>query len=166
MSGDYSEEVQVKPPRLRLPQTIQYSEWRKLCFNSSDGTSICRMTSSGTDDLDQLVARVDLIQRADGPARLQLFVPQGANLQQGVKVSIDQGQQTQIPFTWCLTNICIAADAVKPSLIAELESGKSLKLELTDLNSSSVALTLPLDPFSAVRKGAAAQTFDFGLDEE
>ncbi|SFI42797.1 invasion associated locus B family protein [Bradyrhizobium sp. Gha] len=166
VSGDYSEEVQVKPPRLRLPQTIQYSEWRKLCFNSSDGTSICRMTSSGTDDLDQLVARVDLIQRADGPARLQLFVPQGANLQQGVKVSIDQGQQTQIPFTWCLTNICIAADAVKPSLIAELESGKSLKLELTDLNSSSVALTLPLDPFSAVRKGAAAQTFDFGLDEE
>nr|WP_246250214.1 invasion associated locus B family protein [Bradyrhizobium cajani] len=160
------EELQLKPPRVSLPPKIHYSDWRKLCFNSSDKTTICRTTSTGTDDIGQVVTRVDLIQRADGPARLQLFVPQGVNLQSGVQVSIDQGQPTQIPFNWCLTNICIAADAVKPSLIAELESGKSLKLELTDLNSSSVALTLSLDQFATVRKGAAAQTFDFGLDGE
>jgi invasion protein IalB len=112
------------------------------------------------------VARVDLIQRADGPARLQLFLPQGANLQRGVNVSVDQGRPTQIPFNWCLTNICIAAASVETSLIAELESGKNLKLELTDLTFSSVALTLSLDKFAAVRKGAAAQTFDFGMDQE
>jgi hypothetical protein len=41
-----------------------------------------------------------------------------------------------------------------------------MKLELTDLHSSSVELTLPLDQFAAARKGAPAQTFDFGLDEE
>jgi hypothetical protein len=41
-----------------------------------------------------------------------------------------------------------------------------MKLELTDLNSSSVGLTLSLDQFAAVRKGAPARTFDFGLDEE
>jgi invasion protein IalB len=123
-------------------------------------------TSTGTDDLDQ-VARVDLIQRADGPARLQLFVPQGADLQQGVKVTIDKGRPTQIPFNWCLTNnICIAAAPAKASLVAELESGKNLKLELTDLNSPSVALTLSRDQFAAVRKGVPKQTFDFGLDED
>jgi invasion protein IalB/pimeloyl-ACP methyl ester carboxylesterase len=160
------EELQAQPPRLRLPQKIQYSAWRKLCFESSDGTTICRTTSTGTDDLDQVVTRVDLVQRADGPARLQLFVPQGANLQRGVNVTIDQGSPTQIPFSWCLTNICIAAAPVEASLIAKLETGKEMKLELTDLHSSSVELTLPLDQFAAVRKGAPAQTFDFGLDEE
>ena len=165
-SSGSSAKVQAKPPRLRLPQEIHYSDWQKLCFESSDDTTICRTTSTGTDDLDQVVTRVDLIQRADGPARLQLFVPQRANLQQGVKVTVDQGRPTQIPFNWCLTNICIAADRVEASLIAELESGKNLKLELTDLNSSPVALTLSLDQFAAVRKGAPAQTFDFGLDEE
>jgi invasion protein IalB len=165
-SGSSADELQAKPPRLRLPQKIQFSNWQKLCFESSDDTTICRTTSTGTDDLNQVVARVDLIQRADGPARLQVFVPQGANLQQGVKVTIDQGRATQIPFNWCLTNICIAADRVEPSLVAELESGRNLKLELTDLNSSPVALTLSLDQFAAVRKGAPAQTFDFGLDEE
>nr|WP_283848083.1 invasion associated locus B family protein [Bradyrhizobium sp. NAS80.1] len=151
---------------MRIPEKIQYSNWRKLCFESSDGTTMCRTTSTGTDDLDQAVARVDLIQRADGPARLQIFVPQGANLQRGVAVTIDQGQPTQIPFNWCLTNICIAAAPVEPSLIAQLESGKSLELGLTDLNSSSVTLTLSLDQFAAARKGAPAQAFDFGLDEE
>ena len=101
-SSSSAEELQAKPPRLRLPQRIQYSAWRKFCFESSDDTTICRTTTTGTDDLDQVVARVDLIQRADGPARLQLFVPQGANLQDGVKVTIDQGRPTQIPFNWCL----------------------------------------------------------------
>jgi len=165
-SSSSAKEFEAKPPRLRLPQKIQFSNWQKLCFESSDDTTICRTTSNGTDDLNQVVAGVDLIQRADGPARLQLFVPQGANLQQGVKVTVDQGRPTQIPFNWCLTNICIAADRVEASLIAELESGKNLKLELTDLNSSPVTLTLSLDQFAAVRKGAPAQTFDFGLDEE
>jgi invasion protein IalB/pimeloyl-ACP methyl ester carboxylesterase len=166
-SGSSAEEFQIKPPRVKLPQKIQYTEWQKLCFDSSDGTTICRTTSTATDDLDQVAARVDLIHRADGPARLQLFVPQGANLQRGVNVTIDdKGPPTTIPFNWCLTNICIAAAPVQASLIAKLESGKKLKLELTDLNSSSVALTLSLDQFAAVRKGAPAQTFDYGLDEE
>jgi len=165
-SSSSAEELQAKPPRLRLPQRIQYSAWRKFCFESSDDTTICRTTTTGTDDLDQVVARVDLIQRADGPARLQLFVPQGANLQDGVKATIDQGRPTQIPFNWCLANICIAADTVEASLIAELESGKNLKLELAGLNSPSVALILPLDQFAAVRKEAPTQTFDFGLDDE
>jgi len=165
-SSSSAEELQAKPPRLRLPQRIQYSAWRKFCFESSDDTTICRTTTTGTDDLDQVVARVDLIQRADGPARLQLFVPQGANLQDGVKATIEKGRPTQIPFNWCLANICIAADTVEASLIAELESGKNLKLELAGLNSPSVALILPLDQFAAVRKEAPTQTFDFGLDEE
>ncbi len=161
-----NEELQARPPRVRLPQTIQYSSWRKLCFNSSDGTAICRTTSTGTDDVGQVVTRVDLIRRADGAARLQLFVPQGANLQKGIKVSVDQGLPTHISFNWCLTNICIAAAPVNSDLIAKLDSGKQLKLELVDLNSSSVALTLPLGQFATVRKGAPAETFDFGMDQE
>ena len=161
-----SADQRFKAPRVRLPQDIKFSAWEKLCFDSSDGTSICRTTSTGTDDLDQVVARVDLIQRADGPARLQLFMPQGANLQDGVKVTIDQGQPTQIPFNWCLTNICIAAGPVKASLIAELETGKNVKFQLTDLNSSPVELTFSLDQFAAVRKGTPKETFDFGLDQE
>jgi len=149
-----------------VPENIQYSTWRKLCFASSDGTTTCRTTSTGTDDLDQVLVRVDLIERADGPARLQLFVPQGANLNHGVKVTVDQGSSTQVPFNWCLTNICIAARAIDPTVAAQMEAGQQLKLELTDLNFSSVAINLPLKQFAAVHKEPPAQTFDFKLDQE
>lgn len=165
-SSSPQKESQARPPRVRLPENIQYSTWRKLCFASSDGTTICRTTSTGTDDLDQVLVRVDLIERADGPARLQLFVPQGANLQHGVKVTVDQGSPIQVPFNWCLTNICIAALGIDPPMTAQMEAGQQLKLELTDLNSSSVAINLPLKQFAAVHKEPPAQTFDFKLDQE
>jgi invasion protein IalB/dienelactone hydrolase len=160
------QEPSLAPPRLNLPQNIHYSTWQKLCFDSSDKTKLCRITLTGTDDLEQVIVRVDLIERADGRARLQLFVPQGANLQHGVNVKIDQGRSTQIPFTWCLTNICIAADAVDPTLIAELENGQNLKLELTSFNSSPLSLNLPIGEFGAARNAAPAHTYNFGLDEE
>ena len=165
-SSPRQELQEARPPRVRLPENIQYSTWQKLCFDSSDGTTLCRTTSSGTDELDQVLVRVDLIERADGPARLQLFVPQGANLQHGVKVTVDQGSTTEVPFIWCLTNICIAARAIDPTVAAQMEAGQQLKLELTDLDFSSVAINLPLKQFAGVHKGLPAQTFDFKLDQE
>ena len=166
-SSSPEQELQAaRPPHLRLPENIQFSAWQKFCFNSSDGTTLCRTTSTGTDDLDQVVVRVDLIERADGPARLQLVVPQGGNLQHGVKVTVDQGSPTQVPFTFCLSNICIAALAIDPTVAAQMEAGQQLNLELTDLNSSPVAINLTLKQFAAVHKGPPAQTFDFDLDQE
>ena len=67
-------------------------------------------------------------------------------------MTIDQGSPAQVPFNWCLTNICIAARGIEPTLSAQMEAGQQLKLELTDLNSSSVAINLPLDQFAKARK--------------
>ena len=45
-----NEDFEVRPPRVQLPKNIQYSAWRKLCFKGSDGATLCRTTSSGTED--------------------------------------------------------------------------------------------------------------------
>ena len=63
-----NEDFQVRPPRVQLPQNIQYSAWRKLCFKGSDGATLCRTTSTGTEDTGEVVVRVDLIERPDGGA--------------------------------------------------------------------------------------------------
>jgi invasion protein IalB len=152
---------------VQLPQNIQYSAWRKLCFKGSDGATLCRTTSTGTDDTGQAVVRVDLIERPDGgAARLQLFVPKGLNLAAGVKATVDQAAPTTIQYNWCLTNICIAADLANPILIGEMESGQTLKIEQADFNSSTVAMNVPLNQFAAAHKGAPAETFDFQLDND
>ncbi|MBI5264448.1 MAG: invasion associated locus B family protein [Bradyrhizobium sp.] len=167
-----NEGPQFRPPRVQLPQNIQYSAWRKLCFEGSDGVTLCRTTSTGKEDTGQVVIRVDLIERADGvertgrAARLQLFVPQGLNLAMGVKATVDQGAPTRIPYSFCLTNICIAADPASPRLIDEMETGQTLKIEQADFNSSTVAMNVPLNQFAAAHQGPPAETYDFGLDDD
>jgi invasion protein IalB len=161
-----NEELQLRPPRVQLPENIQYSSWRKLCFKGSDGATLCRTTSTGTQDTGEVVVRVDLIERPDGGvARLQLFVPQGSNLAMGVKATVDQAAPTKFPYNFCLTNICIAADHVSPTLIGEMESGQTLKIELSDFKSSTVTMNVPLNQFAEAHKGQPAETYDYNIDD-
>ena len=160
-----NEHSELRPPRVQLPKNIQYSAWRKFCFKGSDGATLCRTTSSGTEDTGEVVVRVDLIERiGTDAARLQLFVPQGFNLTMGVTATVDQAAPTKFPYNFCLTNICIAADHVSAKLIGELESGQTLKIEQADFNSSTVALNIPLSQFAAAHKGPPAETYDFNID--
>ena len=90
-------DFQLRPPRVQLPKSIKYSAWRKLCFKGSDGATLCRTTSTGTEDSGEVVVRIDLIERLDsGAARLQLFVPQGLNLTMGVKATVRSGSANHI----------------------------------------------------------------------
>lgn len=60
----------------------------------------------------------DLVEReGEGSARLQLFLPVGLYLPAGVQLTIDRGSVYRIPYVWCLTNACIAADLASPQLI-------------------------------------------------
>jgi len=86
-------------------------------------------------------------------------------LQAGVKLMIDQGRPFQIPYSWCLTNACIAADLADPKLINEMESGQNLILEVVDSNILSVSSSISLSQFASVRHGAPVQTFDQAIDE-
>ena len=127
---------------------------------------VCRTTISGTFATGQIAVRVYVTEReGDSVARLQLFLPVGLYMPPGVKLSVDKGTAHKIPFTWCLTNTCIAGDAAKPALLRELEAGKNLTVEVVDTNLLAVTTSLPLGQFASVRKGAPAQTFEQKIDE-
>ena len=159
-------EAEVGPRGQHMPRDIKYSAWRKNCFKTSDAKTLCRTTSEGTWNTDQMAVRVDLIEREGGSARLQIFVPVGLYLQPGVKVTIDQGAPMQVPYSWCLTNICVAATPASPELIKAMASGLKLTLEVVDSNILSVATTLPLDQFAAARNAPPTQVFEFLNDDE
>jgi invasion protein IalB len=160
-----NENFEIRPPRVQLPKNIRYSAWRKLCFKGSDGATLCRTTSTGTEDTGEVVLRVDLIERVDNDAaRVQLFVPQGLNLTMGVMVTVDQAAPTKFPYNFCLTNICIAADHASSKLIGEMESGQMLKIEQAGFNSSTIAMNIPLNRFAAAHKGPPSETYDFNID--
>ena len=150
----------------REARNIKYGDWEKLCFKPGGAKMVCRTTISGTFETGQTAVRVYVTEReGDSSARLQLFLPVGLYMPAGAKLSIDKGTAYKIPFTWCLTNTCIAADAAQPALLRELEAGKNLTVEVVDTNLLAVTTLLPLAQFAAARKGAPAQTFEQAIDE-
>ena len=164
--NDKSAGAEVAPRGQREAREITYSDWRKTCFKTPGTNMVCRTSITGTFATGQSAVRIDLIEReGDKAARLQLFLPVGLYLPAGVKIAIDQGGGYRIPYMWCLTNTCIAADVADPGLLKEMETGQKLVLELVDSSVLSVTTTLPIDRFAAVRRGDPAQTFEQNIDE-
>jgi invasion protein IalB len=150
----------------RKTREIKYGDWRRFCFKPAGTKMVCRTTISGTWETGQTAVRFDLIEReGDGTARLQIFLPVGLYLQAGVKLTVDQGSPYRIPYVWCLTNACIAADLADPKAIREMESGQTLLLEVVDSNVLAITTSLPLNQFAAIHQGAPTQIFDQAIDE-
>jgi len=165
-TGDKSQgEVAPQGQRATIRQ-IKYGDWQKFCFKTPGSNQVCRTTISGNFDTGQSAVRADLIEReGEGKARLQLFLPVGMYLQAGVKLTVDQGKPHQIPYVWCLTNACIAANVGDAALIREMERGQKLQLDVVDSGMQSVTTTLPLNQFASVRQGAPVRSFEQDIDE-
>ncbi|NEV00809.1 invasion associated locus B family protein [Bradyrhizobium sp. UFLA 03-164] len=156
---------EVAPRGTRAARDIKYGEWQKLCFNAAGAKTLCRTTITGTFATGQTAVRIDLVEREDGTDRIQLFLPVGMYLQAGVKLSVDQKQIYRLPYTWCVTNMCIAADVADPRLLEEMDGGKALSIDVVDSSILTVTTSVPLDRFATVRKGAPALTLDQAIDE-
>ena len=164
--NEKSASQEFAPRGQRAAREIKYSDWRKTCFKAHETKMVCRTSITGTFETGQPAVRIDLIEReGDKVPRLQLFLPVGLYLQAGVKITIDQGASYQIPYMWCLTNTCIAADVADPKLLKEMETGQKLLLEVVDSSVLTVSTSLPLNQFATVRRGTPAQTFEQAIDE-
>jgi invasion protein IalB len=150
----------------REAKDITYGDWQKLCFKAGGAPMLCRTSITGKFPTGQTAVRVDLIERADAPtARLQLFVPVGMYLQHAPKLTVDQSAPFRVPYTWCVTNLCIAADVAAQKTIKEMESGKTLTLELVDSNLLALTTSVPLAQFASAHKGAPAKTLEQYVEE-
>jgi invasion protein IalB len=156
----------VAPRGQREAKDVTFGDWQKLCFKAGGAPTLCRTSITGKFPTGQMAVRVDLIEREDAPtARLQLFVPVGMYLQHPAKLSVDQGSPVYIPYSWCLANACIAADVAAPRIVKEMQSGKTLTLEVVDSNLLALTTSVPLAQFAAVHKGAPAKTLEQYVDE-
>lgn len=150
----------------REARAIKYGDWQKICFKPGGAKMVCRTAISGAFETGQTAVRIYVTEReGDGTARLQLFLPVGLLVRSGVKLTVDKGITHKIPFSWCMTNTCIAGAPASPALLRELDRGKTLILEVVDTNMLAVTTSLPLDKFAAVRKGKPAQVFEQTIDE-
>ena len=164
---DKPSEAEVGPRGQHMPRNITYSAWRKLCFEDTLGKTVCRTTTSGSWDTGQTAVRIDLVERkGDNATRMQIFLPVGLYLQPGVKVTIDEEAAVHIPYSWCLTNTCVAGNLLAPRLVHAMESGRKLTLKVVDSNLLTIATAVSLDQFAAAHRGPPAKTYEIPNDEE
>ncbi len=150
----------------RETKEVTFGDWQKLCYKAGGTPRLCRTSITGKFPTGQVAIRVDLIEREDSPkARLQLFVPVGMYLQLPPKLTVEQGQAQQVPYTWCLTNMCVASDVADANFVAAMDVGKTMTLDVVDPNLITVTTAIPLTQFAAVHKGDPAKTFEQQIDE-
>ena len=158
--------TEIAPRGQREVKDITYGDWRKLCFKPGGSKTLCRTSITGTFTTGQVAVRVDIVEREGDPtARLQVFSPVGMYLPKPAKLTIDQGEPHSVPYTWCLTNACIAGTVADPKMVKEMDSGRTLRLEFVDSNLLLVTTSLPLSQFASIHKGAPAQTLEQDIDE-
>lgn len=158
--------TEIEPRGRRDVKEVTYGDWKKLCFKPGGAKTLCRTSITGTFATGQVAIRVDIVERAgDATARLQIFSPVGMYLQKPVKLTIGQGQPYSVPYTWCLTNACIAGAPANPQMIKEMTTRQSLQLEFVDSSLLTLTTSVPLGQFAAVYKGSPAQTFEQDIDE-
>ena len=157
---------EIAPRGQREVKDITYGDWRKLCFKPGGSKTLCRTSITGTFTTGQVAVRVDIVEREGDPtARLQVFSPVGMYLPKPAKLTIDQGEPHSVPYTWCLTNACIAGTVADPKMVKEMDSGRTLRLEFVDSNLLLLTTSLPLAQFASIHKGAPAQTLEQDIDE-
>src|SRR6266576_6607564 len=153
--------TEIAPRGQRDVKDIAYGDWKKLCFKPGDAKMICRTSITGTFATGQVAVRVDIVEReGDATARLQVFSPVGMYLPKPVTLTIDQGKPYSVPYTWCLTNACIAGSAADPNMVKGMASGQTLRLEFVDSSLLRLTTSLPLGLFASAHKGPPAQTFE------
>ncbi len=158
--------TEIAPRGQREVRDVTYGDWKKLCFKPGGAKMLCRTSIASKFATGQMAVRLDIIEReGDGATRVQVFSPVGMYLQNPVKLAVDQGKPYRVPYTWCLTNACIAGTVAEPKLVKEMNTGRTLRLEFVDSNLLSLTTSLPLGQFAAVHKGAPAQTFEQDIDE-
>jgi invasion protein IalB len=158
-------EPEVAPRGRHAPRDITYSQWRKLCFKNPGKEAQCRTSVTGNWDTGQMAIRIDVIER-QGRARLQMLLPVGLYLQSGVKLRVDTSRrEVLVPYSWCFSNLCVAAAPASRELIAALEGSRTLSVEVVDTNLVSLTATVPLAKFAGAFRGAPAETIEQVVDE-
>lgn len=159
-------ETEKAPRGQRDVKDVTYGDWKKLCFKPGGAKMLCRTSIAGTFATGQLAVRLDIIEReGDNIRRVQVFSPVGMYLQNPVKLTIDQGPPHRVPYTWCLTNVCIAGAVAPAPLIKAMTAGQMLRLEFVDSNLLALTTSLPLGQFAAVYRSSPTPIFEQDIDE-
>lgn len=128
------------------------SGWATSCASlSRQGSQDCTISQSvQLARTGQVVARVSV--RVPGDTRqaaVLIELPLGLHLPAGVRLQVDDGRPSELPFQTCQAQGCLAGAPLDGDVLGALKTGKQLTLATQFSTREPLTLSLPLDGFAS-----------------
>jgi invasion protein IalB len=139
-------------PAEGTPNTPPQPGWVARCASASREAPLeCAIEESAfVTKTGQLLVQVDVRVTSDTHAPVALLqLPLGLNLPVGAKLQIDEGKPVDLQIQTCEQRGCYANLPVAPEMLAQLRSGKELKVSFQNLAKETMTIPLPLGDFAA-----------------
>ncbi|MBR0800281.1 invasion associated locus B family protein [Bradyrhizobium jicamae] len=127
--------------------------WVARCTSASrDAPLECAMEQTAVfSKTGQLVVLINI--RVPGDTRTPVALiqlPLGLNLPVGARLQIDDGKPVDVPIQTCEARGCYVNAPVGTDILAQLKSGKELKVSFQNLGKETITIPMPLADFAAV----------------
>lgn len=128
--------------------------WFKVC-SKQDDSDICNTQFQSVASTGQVVTSVNLIDVTGAVNRriFQITVPSGRLIPPGIKLRVDDKQETALPYVYCFPQSCMAEVKLDDDLIKVLKGGGKLTVTSTNFQSKENPIEITLSGFTAVYDG-------------
>src|ERR1700744_2046353 len=134
-------------PAEAAPNTPPQPGWVARCASASREAPLeCAIEESAfVTKTGQLLVQGDVpVTSATQAPAARLQLPLGLNLPVGAKLQVDDGKPVDLQIQTCEQRGCYANVPVAPEMLAQLKSGKELKVSFQNLAKETMTIPLPL----------------------
>jgi invasion protein IalB len=139
-------------PEAAPANTPHQPGWSARCTSASrDAPLECAIEQTALlSKTGQLIVLVNIRVPSDTHTPMVLVqLPLGLNLPVGAKLEVDDGKAIDLPIQTCEARGCYASTPIAPELLAELKSGKQLKVSFQNMAKETITIPMPLADFAA-----------------
>lgn len=129
-------------------------QWQKVCSKVGKN-DICNVQYNVLSNQGQLITAVNLL-TSKGEINRRIFqvaVPTGRFIPDGIKMKIDNGKESTLPYSICLPDRCIAEAGLNDALVTALKGGGEIQLTSTNFRSQKNPVNITLSGFTAAHDG-------------
>ncbi|VIO72570.1 hypothetical protein CI1B_42150 [Bradyrhizobium ivorense] len=127
--------------------------WVARCTSASrDAPLECAMEQTAVlTKTGQLIVLVNIRVAADTRTPVALIqLPLGLNLPVGAKLQVDEGKAVDVAIQTCEQRGCYINAPIAADILAQLKSGKQLKVSFQNLAKETITIPMPLNDFATV----------------
>ena len=129
--------------------------WAKLCRKNNKGESVCNTLNNVLSETGQPLTTINALQYNEKgkPARLQITVPTGRLVQEGVRIQVDNQPSKKMDYLFCIGLSCMAEGELDTNLLNAMKKGTKLTITSVNFEGDSNPIDVSLEGFEKAYTG-------------